>query len=120
MPETGHTWQQAFKGLPEEASHVRDWTRSHVHHEDAPLVANELFTAILGTRVDRPDIIEMAISTAGRRIRITATGPYPLPVLQMHGPGALIVAQLCTASGVSTNFFGLWAQLLDAASPPTP
>lgn len=118
MPEVGHTWQQAFKGLPEEASHVRTWTRSHVDHDDAPLVASELFTAILGSRVDRrPDIVEMAISTAGRRIRISASGHVPLPVLQVHGPGAQIIGQLSTGSGVSTDLYGLWAQLETEAAP---
>ncbi|MGW4030732.1 hypothetical protein ACWEFL_15665 [Streptomyces sp. NPDC004838] len=91
---------------------VREWTRSHLAHEDAPLIATELFTAILGSGPDRhPDIVEMTISTAGPRVRISATGYHPLPVLQTHGPGALIIRGLSQASGTSDDLHSLWAQL---------
>ncbi|MEV0034762.1 hypothetical protein [Streptomyces sp. NPDC050804] len=112
MSESGHTWRQAYKGHPSEAAQVRDWIRSRLDHDDAPLIANELFVAVLGSlTARRPDVIEMTISTAGRRIRITATGQHPLPVLQVHGPGALIISRLTESSGVSVDGFGLWAQL---------
>ncbi|WP_307663268.1 hypothetical protein [Streptomyces sp. V1I1] len=102
----------AFKGHPAEAARVRQWTRGRLTHDDAPAIANELFIAILGSRTERrPDVIEMTISTAGSRARISATGYRPLPVLQIHGPGALIVNQLSHSSGVSIDGSGLWAQL---------
>ncbi|MET8401376.1 hypothetical protein ACWD9K_20010 [Streptomyces sp. 900116325] len=117
MSESGQTWRMAFKGLPEEASHVRAWTGSHLHHADAPLIANELFVAILGHRIERrPAVIELTISTAGKRIRISASGSRPLPALQSHGPGALIISQLSDSSGSSTDFHSLWAQLTTEAS----
>jgi hypothetical protein len=112
VSETGHTWRVTFKGHPAEAAHVRQWTRGRLTHEDAPTIANELFTAILGSHTERrPDVIEMTISTAGSRARIAATGHRPLPVLQIHGPGALIITELSHSSGVSIDGNGLWAQL---------
>ncbi|MHC3391282.1 hypothetical protein ACLQ2E_17780 [Streptomyces lavendulocolor] len=108
MPETGQSWQQAFKALPEEAARVRAWAGGRVQHIDAPLVAHELFVAILGTR---PDVIEMTVSTAGTRARITATGPTELTALHTHGPGLAIIAGLSRHSGVTTDACGLWAQL---------
>jgi hypothetical protein len=108
MPESGHTWQKAFKGLPIEAPHVRLWTAGRVKHPDAPLIANELFVAILGSGAPA---IEMTLSTAGNRIRITAIGPESLPLLYSHGPGWLIVDALSHLSGLTTDECGLWAQL---------
>lgn len=108
MSEAGHTWRQAFKGLPETARLVRTWTAGRITHEDAPLIADELFTAVLGTR---PDIVEMTVSTAGMRARITASGLRPLPILQAHGPGAILVHALSHSSGITTDCCGLWAQL---------
>lgn len=112
MSESGHTWQLAFKGHPAEAARVRQWTRGRLSQDDAPLIANELFVAVLGSLpARRPDIIEMTISTAGSRARITATGFLPLPVLQIHGPGALIIERLAHSAGVSTDGHALWAYL---------
>ncbi|MFE9950204.1 hypothetical protein ACWD62_30085 [Streptomyces sp. NPDC005146] len=112
MPESGHTWRIAFKGHPAEAARVRQWTRGRLAHGDAELIANELFVATLGSLPGRrPDVIEMTISTAGSRARISATGFLPLPVLQIHGPGALIINSLSHSSGVSLDGHGLWAQL---------
>ncbi|WP_283516440.1 hypothetical protein [Streptomyces sp. H27-C3] len=108
MSESGHTWRKVFMALPVEADRVRSWTAGHVAHEDAPLVANELFVAVLG---NRPESIEMTISTAGPRMRITATGQAPLPILQVHGPGALVIKGLSRSSGITTCVCGLWAQL---------
>lgn len=112
MSESGHTWRVAFKGHPAEAARVRQWTRGRLTHDDAPAIATELFIAILGSHSERrPDVIEMTISTAGTRARISATGYRPLPVLQIHGPGALIISKLSHSSGVTTDGSGLWAQL---------
>lgn len=108
MPESGHTWQKAFKGHPIEARHVRLWTAGRVKHPDAPLIASELFVAILGAGAT---VIEMTLSTAGHRIRLTAEGPDPLPLLYRHGPGSLIVSGFCPLSGITTDECGLWAQL---------
>lgn len=78
----------AFKGEPIEAAHVRLWTAGRVKHPDAPLIANELYVAILGAGTP---VVDMEISTAGPRIRITARGTDPLPILYSHGPGWQIV-----------------------------
>jgi hypothetical protein len=108
MPESGHTWQKAFKGVPIEAPHVRLWTAGRVKHPDAPLIANELFVAVLGSGATT---IEMTLSTAGSRIRITATGTEPIPLIYSHGPGWNIVSVLSHIGGLTTDEHGLWAQL---------
>lgn len=108
MPESGHTWQKAFKGHPIEALHVRLWTAGRVQHPDAPLVAHELFVAILGSGAD---VIEMTLSTAGSRLRATASGPTPLSLLHSHGPGWNLVSGLTRSCGLTTDECGLWAQL---------
>jgi hypothetical protein len=73
-----------------------------------PLVANELYVAVLGAGAP---VIEMTLSTAGTRIRITALGQDPLSVLHSHGPGWQIVNGLCHLAGLTTDECGLWAQL---------
>ncbi|MFF3928548.1 hypothetical protein [Streptomyces hirsutus] len=108
MPESGHTWRKSFKGEPIEAAHVRLWTAGRVKHPDAPLIANELYIAVLGSGAP---VIDMTLSTAGPRIRITAEGPDPLPLLQSHGAGWAIVSGLATHTGLATNQRGLWAQV---------
>lgn len=108
MPESGQTWQKAFKAEPIEASHVRLWTAGRVTHPDAPLVAHELYVAVLGSGAP---VVEMTLSTADTRIRITAEGPDPLPLLYSHGPGWAIVNGLATRTGLTTDECGLWAQI---------
>ncbi|MFJ9754985.1 hypothetical protein [Streptomyces sp. NPDC101149] len=108
MPETGRSWQKAFKGEPIEAAHVRLWTAGRVHHPDAPLIADELFVAVLGSGAPA---IEMTLSTAGSRIRITARGTDPLPLIYSHGPGWTLVSALAHLAGMTTDEHGLWAQL---------
>lgn len=112
MSESGHTWRLAFKGHPAEAARVRQWTRGHLAHGDAPVVANELFIAVLGSSPAlHPNAIEITISTAGRRARISAHSAHPLPTLRAHGAGALIIDRLSQSSGVTPGGYGLWAQL---------
>ncbi|MET8559319.1 hypothetical protein ABZV75_01515 [Streptomyces flaveolus] len=106
MPESGHTWQKAFKGEPAEAAHVRLWVTGRVQHPDAPLIANELFIAVLSSGATAA---EMTLSTSGSRI--TATGPHPLPLTSSHGPGWTIVSSRANLTGMSTDETGLWAQL---------
>lgn len=108
MSETGRTYGRAFKGHPSEAAEVRAWTAARATHPDVPTVANELFVAILGAGADT---IEITLSTAGDRLRITATGPEPLPLRQSHGPGWRIINGLSRTNGVTTDEHGLWAQL---------
>lgn len=108
MPESGHSWQKPFKAEPIEARHVRLWVAGRVRNPDAPTVANELFVAILGSGAPA---VEMTLSTAGTRIRITALGPDPLDVLDSHGPGWRIVTGLAKSSGLTTDECGLWALL---------
>ncbi|MGW4547374.1 hypothetical protein ACWEN4_13450 [Streptomyces violaceorubidus] len=108
MPESGHTWQKAFKGESIQAPHVRLWIRGRVEHPDAPLIADELFVAVLGSGAS---VVEMTLSTAGARIRITAEGPDPLPLINSHGPGWSIFTGLCSRAGFMTDERGLWGQL---------
>jgi hypothetical protein len=108
MPESGCTWRKVFKAEPIEAPHVRLWTAGRVKHPDAPLIANELYVAVL---VSGASVIEMTLSTAGSRIRITATGPDPLPLISSRGAGWQIVTGLATLAGLTTDECGLWAQL---------
>ena len=79
MPELGHTWRKPFKAEPIEARHVRLWTAGRVKHPDAPLIAHELYVAVLQSGAP---VVEMGIWTAGNRLRITADGPDPLPLLE--------------------------------------
>ncbi|QJT04335.1 hypothetical protein G9272_31960 [Streptomyces asoensis] len=108
MPESGHTWRLNFKGHAADASAVRAWVRERVHHPDAPPVAHELFVALLGSGAD---IITLELSTAGPRLRITASGPAPLPARHSHGPGWRIIAGLSQQTGLTTDECGLWAQM---------
>ncbi|MFI2041019.1 hypothetical protein ACH470_41480 [Streptomyces bottropensis] len=94
--------------MPIEAPHVRLWTAGRVRHPDAPLLANELFVSVLGAGAD---VIEMTLSTAGPRIRITARGPDPIPLLHSHGPAWRIITGLAHQRGLTTDECGLWAQL---------
>jgi hypothetical protein len=108
MSEAGRTWRLAFKGHPSEAAGVRAWTSKRTPHPDAPTVANELFVAVLASGAD---LIEMTLSTAGSRLKVTATGPKRLPVRHSHGPGWTLVAGLSRINGMTTDEHGLWAQL---------
>ncbi|MFJ4785523.1 hypothetical protein [Streptomyces sp. NPDC088794] len=108
MPESGHTWRKAFKGEPIEASHVRLWTIGRVKHPDAPLIANELYVAVLASG---SPVVEMTLSTAGNRLRITAEGAEPLPLISSHGPAWTLVNGLAQRTGVTTDECGLWALL---------
>jgi hypothetical protein len=107
-PETGTSWKRAFKGTPIDASEVRTWIAARVPHPDAPAVANELFVAVLANGAD---LIEMTISTAGTRTRITATGPDPIPLRHSHGPGWPIISALAHITGLTPDETGLWAQM---------
>ncbi|MFM9629347.1 hypothetical protein ACKI10_17190 [Streptomyces galilaeus] len=106
MSETGTTYSRPFKGLAVEAAEVRAWTRRRTHHPDAPTVANELFVAILGSGAE---VIEMGLSSAGDRLRITATGSAPLFLRHSHGPGWLIVHNLSRTSGTTEDGHSMWA-----------
>src|ERR1044072_4997253 len=108
MPESGHTGQKPFSAVPIEACHVRLWPAGRVKHPDAPLIAHELYVAILSSGAPS---VEMTLSTAGRRIRIAAPGPAPLDGLDSHGPGWRIVTGLAKSSGLTTDECGLWALL---------
>lgn len=107
MAESGQTWQKAFKALPVQAFHVRRWAVGRVGHPDVPLVADELFVAILASGANT---IQMTLSTAGERIRVTAEGPEPLSLLHSHGPGWRVIAGLADLVGLTTDEKGLWAQ----------
>lgn len=115
MLETGQSWRRAFKGAPIEASQVRAWTHTRTRDPDTAAVANELFIAILANGADHIDI---TISTAGPRTRITATGPDPLPLRHSHGPGWRLVAGLAHTTGVTPDDHGLWAQMPEPEHTP--
>lgn len=106
MSRTGR--EHSFKGHPIEAAHVRDWTAQRTDHPDAPAVANELFVALLDSGADA---IDLALSTADDRLRITASGSNPLQARHSHGPGWRIIAGLSRSTGVTSDKHGLWAQL---------
>ncbi|MGW0136222.1 hypothetical protein [Streptomyces sp. NPDC003299] len=108
MPETGRSWRREFQAHPAEALLVRQWVGSRLEHPDAPQVANELFISVLASG---SPVIDMTLSTAGQRARITAAGLVELKLHHSHGPGFLIVSGLSTLSGLNTDGQGLWAQL---------
>ncbi|UOB11876.1 hypothetical protein MQE23_23670 [Streptomyces sp. HP-A2021] len=91
-----------------EARHVHLWVAGRVRHLDAPTIAHELYVAILSSGAPA---VEMTLSTAGPRIRITALGPEQLPLLYSHGPGWQIITGLANISGLTTDECGLWAQV---------
>lgn len=108
MPESGTTYRRSFKGMSIEAAEVRAWTQKRSSHPDAPQVCHELFVAVLSSGAD---IIEVTLSTADTRLRITATGPDPLPLRHSHGPGWRIVAALSRVTGITADERGLWAEM---------
>ncbi|MFI9154472.1 hypothetical protein [Streptomyces sp. NPDC053367] len=108
MSETGRTWQRAFKGHASEAAEVRAWTAKRTTPEDAVQIAHELFAAVLSSGAD---VIELTLSTAGQRLRITATGDRRLSLRHSHGPGWTIIAALAQRTGTTTDESGLWAQI---------
>ncbi|MGY1500787.1 hypothetical protein ACW4TU_30120 [Streptomyces sp. QTS52] len=103
--------EATFKGHPAAAADVRAWVSRHTDHPDAPIVANELFVAILTAGAD---VIEVALAFAGARLRITATGTHPLSLRHSHGPGWRVIEGLSRTTGVTTDEHGLWAQLEQA------
>lgn len=114
METTAH--KLTVKGHPAEAAFVRAWTAEHADHPDAPAVTNELFVAILRAGADA---IEVTLAGAGDRLRVTATGPAPLPLRHSHGPGWRIIEGLSRITGVTADEHGLWAQLDTEAGEPS-
>ncbi|WP_413757222.1 hypothetical protein [Streptomyces sp. MMBL 11-3] len=108
MPETGQSWRLEFKAHPAEAHRVRQWVGSRLEHPDAPQVANELFVSVLATGTQT---VEMTLSTADSRTRLTAAGSVELKIHHSYGPGFLIVSALSSQSGVTTDGKGMWALL---------
>ncbi len=108
MPETGQSWRREFKAHPVEARQVREWVATRLEHPYAAQVAHELFASVIATGTEA---VEMTLSTAGPRIRITAAGSVELSVLHSHGPGFQIVSALSAQYGVNTDGQGLWALL---------
>jgi hypothetical protein len=109
MPETtGTSWQQAFRAEPEQAHAARVWAAAHAVHPDARQVAQELFLAVLAAH---PSLVQMTVSTAGPRRRITASGTWPLAMRSLRGPGQSIIRGLSTAYGLTVDECGLWAEL---------
>jgi hypothetical protein len=107
MSETGQSWRLGFNAHPSEANRVRRWVRSRVEHPDAPLVAHELFIFMIPTGTHT---IEMTLSTADSRTRITAASLVEMS-LRNHGYGPRIIDGLSTRSGVTLDGRGLWALL---------
>lgn len=107
-PMEGTSWGKPFKGHPTEAAAVRAWTYDRIPDPDAVQVAHELFVAVL---LSGADVVQMQLSTAGPRLRITALGTDPLPVRHSHGPGWRVVAGLSRQTGVTADECGLWAQM---------
>jgi hypothetical protein len=110
---TGTSWMLAFGGHPSEAAAVRAWVRKRVSHADAQAVAHELFIAVLESGAN---VIEMTLSTADTRLKITARGPLPLELRHSHGPGWRIISGLSRTSGVTVDERGLWAEIRDGVN----
>jgi len=112
MPDTGPgagiTWRRVFTPHPSEARAVRSWITGRVTHPDAPLVGHELFVIVLQ---GQPAGVEMTLSTAGDRVRITALGDIPLRLHHTHGPGATLASALACRYGVTADARGVWAHL---------
>ncbi len=108
MPETGQSWQRRFVAAAEHAYAARVWVAKYVPHEDAEQIAAELFNAVLGSRTAT---IEMTVSTAGRRTRISAAGDAPLALLNVWGPGGLIIRGIAPAHGTTPDSRGVWAEI---------
>lgn len=108
MPETGQTWQRRFAAQAEQAGEVRTWVGARLSHEDAQVLANELFIAVMAAR---PGSVQMTVSTADTRARIIATGDDPLPITSVHGPGRSILRALATVHGTTPDECGLWAEV---------
>jgi hypothetical protein len=122
--ETGHTWRALFPGRPDQARPVRRWVRSRLaehaddtgltitaqHADDTELLASELFTAASAAR---PHAVQMTISTAGPRLRLTATAPEPLPSRARTRVAWRIVLGIAGAghAGVDHDERTLWAQI---------
>jgi hypothetical protein len=107
--QSGQSWQRTFKGLPEEARALHCWTRERVSHANAPQVAHEMFLVVLACS---PDTIEVTLSTAGTRARITVMCPCEIALKHVYGPGRRIIHTLSDGlSGTTTDGHGLWAQL---------
>lgn len=108
MPETGQSWQRRFAAQADQAGEVRAWVGKRLLHEDAQVLANELFIAVMAARTGS---VQMTISTADTRARITATGDDPLPIASAHGPGLSILRGLATVHGMTPDERGLWAEV---------
>ena len=112
MPEpsisAGTSWQRAFPAEPLRAREARAWAAMHAVHPDARQVAGELFLAVLGAHSTR---VQMTVSTAGPRRRITASGSWPLALRDLRGAGQSIIRGLSTTYGLTVDDCGLWAEL---------
>lgn len=112
MPDTatnaGTSWQRAFPAEALRAREARTWAAMHAVHPDARQVAGELFLAVLA---GRPSLVQMTVSTAGPRRRITATGTWPLAMRDVRGAGRSIIAALSIAHGLTVDDRGVWAEL---------
>lgn len=108
MSEAGQSWRRAFAPVPASAPLLRRWARGYVTHPDAPLVADELFVGVLAAN---PVVVEVTLSTADVRVRITARGAAR--PLQRHADDTSrrIVAALSIRTGMTPDTCGLWAEL---------
>jgi hypothetical protein len=109
MPETdGQSWQRAFPAEASQARTARAWVSTRTGHEDAAQITGELFLAVLAVH---PSKVQVTVSTAGTRSRITASGDRPLPLHCLHGAGRTIIRALATRQGTAVDGCGLWAEL---------
>lgn len=109
MPESGQSWQRAFPADAAQAAEARAWVSTHTRHADAPQITGELFIALLAVH---PSKVQMTVSTAGIRLRITASGDRMLSIQALYGPGRGIITELSTARGTAVDGQGLWAELI--------
>lgn len=108
MPETGTSWHRAWPAEAVQARAARDWAAQHAVHPDARQIAGELFLAVLASH---PTAVQITVSTAGTRRRITAASTRPLALHSLHGTGRTIIRALAAVHGVTPDDCGLWAEL---------
>jgi len=109
MPETdGQSWQRAFPAEASQAHAARAWVSIRTGHEDAAQITGELFLAVLAVH---PSKVQVTVSTAGTRSRITASGDRPLPPRSLHGIGRTVIRGLAVRHGTAVDDCGLWAEL---------
>jgi len=109
MSETGHSWRRTFEATPTSAPVLRAWTRSRITHPQADFVIDELFVAVLTAE---PAAVEVSLSTADGRARITVCGAgTQRPLQQADDARHRVAVEPAVRHGTKPDARGLWADL---------